>query len=27
VEGTIFVNASNCDEAYRPLNPPVVVDL
>ena len=26
-EGTLFVNASSCDEDYRPVNPPVVVDL
>jgi predicted phosphodiesterase len=26
-DGTMFVNASICDEAYRPVNPPVVVDL
>jgi predicted phosphodiesterase len=26
-DGTLFVNASICDEAYRPVNPPVVVDL
>ena len=26
-DGTVFVNASTCDEAYRPVNPPVVVDL
>jgi Icc-related predicted phosphoesterase len=26
-DGTLFVNASTCDEHYRPLNPPVVVDL
>jgi len=25
--GTLFVNASNCDRAYRPVNPPIVVDL
>ena len=25
--GVAFVNASNCDRHYRPLNPPVVVDL
>jgi Icc-related predicted phosphoesterase len=25
--GTDFVNASNCDRHYRPMNPPVVVDL
>ena len=25
--GVRFVNASNCDEAYKPVNPPVVVDL
>ena len=24
---TVFVNASTCDEAYRPINPPVIVDL
>lgn len=24
---TTFVNASNCDRSYRPINPPVVVDL
>lgn len=24
---TILVNASNCDEDYRPVNPPVVIDL
>lgn len=27
VEGTVFVNASACDEAYRLVNPPVVIDL
>jgi Icc-related predicted phosphoesterase len=27
IEGTLFVNASLCDEAYRPVNPPHVVDL
>ena len=26
-DGTLFVNASTCDEDYRPVNPPVVVDL
>jgi predicted phosphohydrolase len=26
-EGTAFVNASICDRGYRPVNPPVVVDL
>jgi len=26
-EGTLFVNASCCDQDYRPVNPPVVVDL
>ena len=26
-DGTTFVNASICDRAYRPVNPPVVVDL
>lgn len=26
-DGTLFVNASSCDESYRPVNPPVVVDL
>ncbi len=25
--GRVFVNASNCDARYRPVNPPVVVDL
>ena len=24
---TIYVNASNCNEAYQPINPPIVVDL
>jgi len=27
LDGTCFVNASNCDEGYRPVNPSVVVDL
>ncbi len=27
LDGTILVNASNCDEDYRPVNPPVVIDL
>jgi Icc-related predicted phosphoesterase len=26
-DGTTFVNASICDRGYRPVNPPVVVDL
>jgi predicted phosphohydrolase len=26
-DGTIYVNASVCDKDYRPVNPPVVVDL
>jgi predicted phosphohydrolase len=26
-DGTTFVNASICDRAYRPVNPPVVIDL
>lgn len=26
-DGVTFVNASNCNRAYRPVNPPVVVDL
>lgn len=26
-DGTLFVNASTCDEVYRPVNPPMVVDL
>jgi predicted phosphohydrolase len=26
-DGTIFVNASNCDVGYRAVNPPIVVDL
>jgi len=26
-DGVAFVNASNCDRRYRPVNPPVVVDL
>lgn len=26
-EGTIFVNAAMCDEAYRPFHDPIVVDL
>lgn len=26
-DGTLFVNASNCDRAYRPINAPIVVDL
>ena len=26
-DGTLFVNASNCDVAYRPVNPPQVVEL
>ena len=26
-DGTVFVNASACDESYRPVNPPIVVDL
>jgi predicted phosphodiesterase len=26
-DGTRFVNASNCDRLYRPVNPPIVVDL
>lgn len=25
--GTVFVNASACDESYRPVNPPIVVDV
>jgi Icc-related predicted phosphoesterase len=25
--GTRFVNASNCDERYRPKNPPIVIEL
>jgi Icc-related predicted phosphoesterase len=25
--GTKFINASNCDEAYEPTNPPMVIDL
>ncbi|MGI8494252.1 MAG: metallophosphatase domain-containing protein [Pyrinomonadaceae bacterium] len=25
--GTIFVNASNCDESYDPVNPPIVVNI
>jgi hypothetical protein len=25
--GTLFVNASTCDRMYRPVHPPVVVDL
>lgn len=27
VGGTLFVNASNCDRRYRPVNAPIVVDL
>ena len=27
VEGTIFANASTCDEGYEPVNPPLVIDL
>jgi Icc-related predicted phosphoesterase len=26
-EGVKFVNASNCDESYAPINPPIVFDL
>jgi Icc-related predicted phosphoesterase len=26
-DGTVFVNASNCDRGYRLVNPPIVVDL
>ena len=26
-DGTIFVNASTCNEEYDPLNPPIVIDL
>lgn len=26
-DGTTFANASTCNEAYQPLNPPIVVDL
>lgn len=26
-DGTTFVNASGCDKRYRPVNPPIVVDL
>ncbi|MGQ0541098.1 MAG: metallophosphoesterase [Blastocatellia bacterium] len=25
--GVKFINASNCDEAYKPVNPPIVIDL
>ena len=25
-EGTHFVNASSCDERYKPINPPIVID-
>jgi len=25
--GVNFVNASNCDESYEPINPPIVIDL
>ncbi len=27
VDGTVFVNASVCDRRYRPVNPPIVVEL
>jgi predicted phosphodiesterase len=27
IDGTIYVNAASCDEAYRPIHPPVVIDL
>lgn len=27
VDGTLFINASVCDERYRPINKPIVVDL
>lgn len=27
LDGTVLVNASNCDVDYRPVNPPIVVDL
>lgn len=27
VDGTLFINAAICDLAYRPVNPPIVVDL
>ena len=27
VDGTKFVNASNCDESYLPSNPPIVVEI
>jgi Icc-related predicted phosphoesterase len=26
-DGTLFVNAANCDRGYRPVNAPIVVDL
>lgn len=26
-QGTTFINASTCDEQYRPINPPVVFDI
>jgi predicted phosphohydrolase len=26
-DGTLFVNASTCDHAYRPVNPPIVLEL
>jgi hypothetical protein len=26
-DGTTFVNASTCDVGYRPVNPPIVVDV
>jgi hypothetical protein len=26
-EGIRFVNACNCDESYRPINPPIVIEL
>lgn len=27
LDGAVFVNASTCDERYRPVNPPIVVQL
>lgn len=26
-DGIIFVNASSCDEAYKPVNPPIVIEI